>query len=174
MPASRTVTTLMVSIAAAGALLLAGCGSGTTASTPTAATSAAAPVPEVSSVAPAPSTPMSSAPAEAPAEAVLATWTCTTDGEGVTCTCEGSEADCESTVAKPSAVKGSDKQSGQVKWFNDAKGFGFITTESGQDVFVHFRDVVGNGFKSLAEGQCVTFKVAKGQKGLQAEQVQGC
>lgn len=174
MHAPRTITTLMVSIAVAGALLLAGCGSGTTASTPTAATSAVAAAPVPSTAAPAPSTPMSSAPAEAPAEAVLAKWTCVKDGEGVTCTCEGSEADCESTVAKPSAVKGSNKQSGQVKWFNDAKGYGFITTESGQDVFVHFTAIVGNGFRSLDEGQCVTFVVARGQKGLQADEVQGC
>lgn len=172
MHAPRTVTTLMVSIAAAGALLVSGCGSGTTASAPTAA--AAAPVPEASTAAPAPSAPMSSAPAEAPAEAVLAKWTCVKDGEGVKCTCEGSEADCESTVAKPSAVKGSNKQSGQVKWFNDAKGYGFITTENGQDVFVHFRAIVGNGFRSLAEGQCVTFVLAQGQKGFQADEVQGC
>ena len=173
MPAPRTVTTLMVSIAAAGVLVLAGCGSGTTASTPTAATSAAAPVPEVSSAAPAPSAPMSSAPAEAPAEVVVATWTCVRDGDEVTCTCEGSEADCESTVAKPSAVKGSNKQSGQVKWFNDAKGYGFITTENGQDVFVHVRAIVGNGVRSLAEGQCETFVLAQGQTGCQADEVQG-
>ena len=172
MHAPRTVTTLMVSIAAAGALLLAGCGSGTTASTPTASTSAA--VPEVSSAAPAPSAPMSSAPADIPAGAVLATWICLKDGEEVTCTCKGSEADCESTVAEPSAAKGSEIQSGQVKWFNDAKGYGFITTENGQDVFVHFRAIVGNGFRSLAEGQCVTFVVAQGQKGLQADEVRGC
>ena len=174
MPAPRTVTTLMVSIAAAGALLLAGCGSGTTSSAPTAATSTAAPAPVPSTAAPAPSTPMSSAPAEVPAEAVLATWTCAKDGEEVTCSCEGSEADCESTVAKPSAVKGSEMQSGQVRWFNDAKGYGFITTENGQDVFVHFRAIVGNGFRSLAEGQCVTFVLAQGQKGFQADEVQGC
>ena len=162
----------MVSIAAAGALLLAGCGSGTTASAPTAA--AAAPVPEASTAAPAPSAPMSSAPAEAPAEAVLATWTCAKDGEEVTCTCEGSEADCKSTVAKPGAVKGSELQSGQVKWFNNAKGFGFITTEDGQDVFVHFTGIAGNGYRSLAEGQCVTFVVAQGKKGPQADQVYVC
>ena len=174
MHAPRTVTTLMVSIAAAGALLLAGCGSGMTSSAPTAATSTAAPAPVPSTAAPAPSTPMSSAPAEVPAEAVLATWTCAKDGEEVTCSCEGSEADCESTVAKPSAVKGSEMQSGQVRWFNDAKGYGFITTENGQDVFVHFRAIVGNGFRSLAEGQCVTFMVAQGQKGFQADEVRGC
>ena len=66
----------------------------------------------------------------------------------------------------------SDRQSGTVKWFNDAKGFGFITPESGQDLFVHFRSIQGNGFKSLQEGQKVTFKVVQGQKGLQADEVQ--
>ena len=61
---------------------------------------------------------------------------------------------------------------GTVKWFNDAKGFGFITQdEGGPDVFVHFRSIQGNGFKSLAEGEKVSFKVVNGQKGLQAEEV---
>ena len=66
----------------------------------------------------------------------------------------------------------SDRQIGTVKWFNDAKGFGFISRENGEDVFVHFRSIQGTGFKSLQEGQKVTFKVAQGQKGLQAEEVQ--
>ena len=66
----------------------------------------------------------------------------------------------------------SNRESGTVKWFNDAKGFGFITPESGADLFVHFRSIQGSGFKSLQEGQTVTFKVAQGQKGLQAEEVQ--
>jgi CspA family cold shock protein len=66
----------------------------------------------------------------------------------------------------------SDRQSGTVKWFNDAKGFGFITQEQGEDLFVHFRSIQGSGFKSLQEGQKVTFVVVKGQKGLQADQVQ--
>ena len=67
----------------------------------------------------------------------------------------------------------SDRQTGTVKWFNDAKGFGFITPENGgADLFVHFRSIQGSGFKSLQEGQKVTFKVAQGQKGLQAEEVQ--
>ncbi len=66
----------------------------------------------------------------------------------------------------------SERQSGTVKWFNDAKGFGFITPENGQDVFVHFRSIQGTGFKSLQEGQQVTFKVVQGQKGLQADEVE--
>ena len=66
----------------------------------------------------------------------------------------------------------SDRQSGTVKWFNDAKGFGFITPESGEDLFVHFRAIQGNGFKSLQEGQRVTFVCIKGPKGLQADAVQ--
>ena len=69
-------------------------------------------------------------------------------------------------------VKMSDRQTGTVKWFNDAKGFGFITPQSGDDLFVHFRSIQGSGFKSLQEGQKVSFKVAQGQKGLQAEEVQ--
>ena len=66
-----------------------------------------------------------------------------------------------------------DRINGTVKWFNDAKGFGFITPENGgADLFVHFRSIQGSGFKSLQEGQKVSFKVAQGQKGLQAEEVQ--
>ncbi|HEV7775818.1 MAG TPA: cold-shock protein [Luteibacter sp.] len=65
----------------------------------------------------------------------------------------------------------SDRETGTVKWFNDAKGFGFISRESGPDVFVHFRAIAGSGFKSLQEGQKVTFKVTQGQKGPQAEEV---
>ena len=66
----------------------------------------------------------------------------------------------------------SDRQTGTVKWFNDAKGFGFITPESGEDVFVHCRSIQGTGFKSRQEGQKVSFKVVKGQKGMQADEVQ--
>ncbi|HZH44827.1 MAG TPA: cold-shock protein [Lysobacter sp.] len=66
----------------------------------------------------------------------------------------------------------SDREIGTVKWFNDAKGFGFISRESGDDVFVHFRSIQGSGFKSLQEGQKVSFVVVRGQKGLQADQVQ--
>lgn len=65
-----------------------------------------------------------------------------------------------------------DRETGTVKWFNDAKGFGFISREGGEDVFVHFRAIESQGFKSLQEGQKVTFTVTRGQKGLQAESVQ--
>ena len=60
---------------------------------------------------------------------------------------------------------------GKVKWFNDSKGFGFIEQENGDDVFVHFSAIQGNGFKSLAEGDSVTFEIVKGPKGLQAANV---
>jgi CspA family cold shock protein len=62
-------------------------------------------------------------------------------------------------------------EKGVVKWFNDAKGFGFIEQENGQDVFVHFSSIVGDGFKSLAEGEAVTFDVIQGAKGPQATNV---
>ncbi len=60
---------------------------------------------------------------------------------------------------------------GSVKWFNDAKGFGFISQEDGDDVFVHFSAIAGDGFKTLEEGDEVSFDVVQGPKGLQAEKV---
>ena len=65
----------------------------------------------------------------------------------------------------------SDRQAGTVKWFNESKGFGFISRENGPDVFVHFRAIQGTGFRTLQEGQKVSFKVVQGQKGLQADEV---
>jgi CspA family cold shock protein len=65
-----------------------------------------------------------------------------------------------------------DRQIGTVKWFNVAKGFGFITPESGADFFVHFRSIQGAGFKTLTEGQKVSFIATQGQKGMQAEEGQ--
>ncbi|CAK4074585.1 cold-shock protein [Vibrio sp. MarTm2] len=67
----------------------------------------------------------------------------------------------------------SNKTTGTVKWFNEEKGFGFITQENGgADVFVHFRAITGEGFKTLAEGQKVAFEVEQGQKGPQAANVE--
>ncbi len=60
---------------------------------------------------------------------------------------------------------------GVVKWFNDSKGFGFIEQENGEDVFVHFSAIIGEGFKTLKEGQEVSFDVVQGAKGLQASNV---
>ena len=61
--------------------------------------------------------------------------------------------------------------SGKVKWFNEAKGFGFIEQDSGEDVFVHYTSIQGNGFRTLKEGQKVDFEITKGPKGLKAENV---
>ena len=65
----------------------------------------------------------------------------------------------------------SERQTGTVKWFNNSKGFGFIESNGGQDVFVHFRAIRGDGFKTLKDGQKVDFNMIQGQKGLQAEDV---
>jgi CspA family cold shock protein len=63
-------------------------------------------------------------------------------------------------------------EQGTVKWFNDAKGYGFISRQNGEDVFVHFSAIESKGFRSLQEGQAVQFSVVKGPKGWQAERVQ--
>jgi cold shock protein len=68
--------------------------------------------------------------------------------------------------------KGNSVEQGTVKWFNDAKGYGFISRQNGEDVFVHFSAIQANGFRSLQEGQAVQFEVVKGAKGFQAENVQ--
>ena len=62
-------------------------------------------------------------------------------------------------------------ETGTVKWFNDAKGYGFISRQNGEDVFVHYSAINSSGFKSLQEGQKVEFEVTKGPKGWQAENV---
>jgi len=64
-----------------------------------------------------------------------------------------------------------ERETGTVKWFNDAKGYGFIQRANGADVFVHFRAIRGDGHRTLAEGEKVEFAVVDGQKGLQAEDV---
>ena len=63
------------------------------------------------------------------------------------------------------------RETGTVKWFNNSKGYGFIQRENGSDVFVHYRAIRGDGYRSLEEGQRVEFTVTQGQKGLQAEDV---
>ena len=70
------------------------------------------------------------------------------------------------------ALGGNILEQGKVKWFNAEKGFGFIEREAGDDVFVHFSAIQGEGFKSLDEGQSVTFDVEQGQRGPQASNVQ--
>lgn len=65
-----------------------------------------------------------------------------------------------------------DREIGTVKWFNNVRGFGFITRgEGGEDIFVHYRNIKAEGYRTLAEGQAVEFQLQKGDKGLQAEEV---
>ena len=63
------------------------------------------------------------------------------------------------------------KEQGTVKWFNGSKGFGFIQRDAGEDVFVHYSSIIGDGYKNLEEGQRVEFEVVQGQKGPQAQEV---
>ena len=65
----------------------------------------------------------------------------------------------------------SDRDTGTVKWFNDAKGFGFIERENGEDLFVHYRSIKGEGFRSLKQGSRVEFTIKESEKGFQAEEV---
>lgn len=66
----------------------------------------------------------------------------------------------------------SDRKFGTVKWFNNSRGYGFISCESkSEDIFVHYRSIAGEGYRSLNEGQAVEFSLAEGDKGLQAEEV---
>jgi cold shock protein len=72
---------------------------------------------------------------------------------------------------RATAVATAGKETGSVKWFSPSKGFGFITRDNGEDIFVHFRSITGNGHRILREGQRVEFEVTEGSKGLQAEDV---
>ena len=73
---------------------------------------------------------------------------------------------------KPSSLLNDGQmETGNVKWFSTSKGFGFITRENGEDIFVHFRSIAGKGHRALREGQRVEFAVSEGSKGLQAEEV---
>jgi len=73
--------------------------------------------------------------------------------------------------AQPAPAATGPRESGQVKWFNASKGFGFITRDSGEDIFVHFRSIRGDGHRVLKDGQRVEFSVSMGDKGLQADDV---
>ena len=64
-----------------------------------------------------------------------------------------------------------ERETGSVKWFNDTKGYGFITRTSGEDIFVHYRAIRGEGHRTLTEGQTVEFAIVEGKKGLQADDV---
>lgn len=75
------------------------------------------------------------------------------------------------TPGRPAEDRSDFRESGSVKWFNANKGFGFITRDSGDDVFVHFRSIRGDGHRVLKDGQRVEFEVTEGDKGLQAEDV---
>jgi len=77
-----------------------------------------------------------------------------------------------SQINQPKPIKSDNsRETGTVKWFNTSKGFGFITRDNGDDVFVHFRSIRGQGHRTLIEGQRVEFNITKGEKGLQAEDV---
>lgn len=105
----------------------------------------------------------------AAADQVIAVWTCENDGTSTTCICEAEAATGKETVGKPRNVKGA---TGTAKWFNDEKGFGFITPYGGgSDLFVHFSAIQGSGFKTLGENQRVSFDVVRGIKGEQASNV---
>ena len=164
MRSMKRVSVLATGLAAAGALLLSGCGSSTTAADPTVAV-----VPAVSAPAaptPAASSPAAPEPAESAAAQVVAAWTCENDGTNTTCICEGEKSSCKETVGKPSNVKGA---TGTVKWFDDSKGFGFIANDDGgEDVYVYFSAVNIPGSTTLNVGQRISFDVIRGRKGGKA------
>ena len=85
----------------------------------------------------------------------------------------GSASSKNSSQAQPTAAdkNNENREEGEVKWFNISKGFGFITRDAGEDIFVHYRSIRGEGHRSLSEGQRVEYEVVDGDKGLQAEDV---
>jgi CspA family cold shock protein len=86
--------------------------------------------------------------------------------------CSGCKVQAQLVRASIQHQEGIKMEQGTVKWFNDAKGFGFISRQNGEDVFAHYSAIVSSGFKSLQEGQAVQFNVVKGPKGWQAADIQ--
>jgi CspA family cold shock protein len=84
-----------------------------------------------------------------------------------------SSSSSSSTPARTEHSGDADREEGEVKWFNVSKGFGFITKDDGEEIFVHFRSIRGDGRRSLKDGQRVSFHVADSDKGPQAEDVEG-
>ncbi|MFT5014985.1 MAG: CspA family cold shock protein [Planctomycetaceae bacterium] len=78
----------------------------------------------------------------------------------------------DSASSNSGSSSNSDSETGSVKWFNVKKGYGFITRDSGDDVFVHYRNIIGSGRRAIADGQRVSFVVIDGDKGLQADEVE--
>ncbi|MFT4798451.1 MAG: CspA family cold shock protein [Candidatus Azotimanducaceae bacterium] len=93
-----------------------------------------------------------------------------TSGSSATRTRTRAKSNDVSSAASSSS--NSDAETGSVKWFNVKKGYGFITRDSGDDVFVHYRNIIGDGRRSIADGQRVSFVVVDGDKGLQADEVE--
>lgn len=149
------------------AFMLTGCGANTTATD--SAASRSAPSASVSS----PSGAVSTGSAGISGELRGIAWTCERKGGQMSCVCDGAAAACQESVANPTKVKG-ESTTGTVKWFDDAKGFGFISTEGGGDVFAHFSAIDINGARTMSEGQCVSFNVTTGAKGKQAENIRAC
>lgn len=96
-------------------------------------------------------------------------WVCS--AEGMTFNAPSTPRKSRPRPAKPAANPDAPKETGNVKWFSASKGFGFITRDNGEDIFVHFRSIMGKGHRILREGQRVEFAVTEGSKGLQAEEV---
>ncbi len=86
-------------------------------------------------------------------------------------TASGNATESDDLYVSEEDDENDDREGGSVKWFNVTKGFGFITRDQGDDVFVHFRSIRGTGHRSLSEGQRVKFEVVESDKGLQAEDV---
>ena len=100
-------------------------------------------------------------------------WVCSADGVNASAVDKPAKP-ARQKKTKPAATKPVNKgakETGSVKWFSASKGFGFITRDNGDDIFVHFRSILGNGHRILREGQRVEFAVTEGDKGLQAEEV---